>query len=93
MTPLHSNQDVINSAMAAFQALLNQQVFSPQIPIPMEAMKIIVRDWIEFYISYFAPKLRGDRQERERAQEDLWETLQAIARPFLDKYRDFLNAQ
>ncbi|XP_038619351.1 alpha-hemoglobin-stabilizing protein-like [Tachyglossus aculeatus] len=93
MTPLRSNRDVINSAMAAFQQFLNQQVFSPQFVIPMEAMKIIVRDWIEFYISYFAPQLRGDRQERERAQEELWETLQALARSFLAKYGDFLNAQ
>ncbi|XP_024416319.1 alpha-hemoglobin-stabilizing protein [Desmodus rotundus] len=91
MALLQANKDLISTGIKEFNALLNQQVFSEP-PIPEEAMVTIVDDWVNLYINYYRQQVTGEKEEQDRALEELRQELKTLSVPFLDKYRAFLKS-
>ncbi|KAM6166272.1 alpha-hemoglobin-stabilizing protein [Erethizon dorsatum] len=91
MALLQANKDLISTGMKEFNVLLNQQVFDYS--ITEEDMVVIVDDWVNIYINFYRPQMTGEKQEQERALQELQQELKTLANPFLAKYRAFLKSR
>uniref|UniRef100_A0A0P6JCU4 Alpha-hemoglobin-stabilizing protein n=1 Tax=Heterocephalus glaber TaxID=10181 RepID=A0A0P6JCU4_HETGA len=91
MALLQANKDLIALGMKEFSVLLNQQVFNYPL-ITEEDMVVVVDDWVNIYINYYRKRLTGEKQDQDRALQELRQELKTLASPFLAKYRAFLES-
>ncbi|XP_004856317.1 alpha-hemoglobin-stabilizing protein [Heterocephalus glaber] len=91
MALLQANKDLIALGMKEFSVLLNQQVFNYPL-ITEEDMVVVVDDWVNIYINYYRKRLTGEKQDQDRALQELRQELKTLASPFLAKYRACLES-
>lgn len=70
---------------------LVSQVFDHPL-IAEEDLVVIVNDWVNMYINYYRQRVTGEKQEQDRALQELQQELRTLANPFLARYRAFLKS-
>ncbi|EHB14277.1 Alpha-hemoglobin-stabilizing protein [Heterocephalus glaber] len=104
MALLQANKDLIALGMKEFPAdysdMLESHSLSPashpqvfNYPlITEEDMVVVVDDWVNIYINYYRKRLTGEKQDQDRALQELRQELKTLASPFLAKYRACLES-